>query len=182
MLDNIALTPRQKQVICGTILGGSSIIRPKKGRNCYLSMRCKNPEWLEHKARELQTLASFAPFTREKTFRWHSMCYPVFEEYKNEFYKEQNRFLSLESLNPLQDIGLGVWYGDAGRIKQNKIIMNTHVWGEKGSEVIVEYFSLLGYTPELFCERNCYRVRLDEKSSRHFFSLISHHLPDFLHK
>lgn len=179
MLVNPIITLRQRQVIRGTILGGSSIVKPKKGRNCYLSMRCKNASWIEFKSRELNNLASFAPFTKEKTFRWHSMCYPVFEEYRKEFYKKKGeRFLALESLDPLQDIGLAIWFADCGRVKNDRIILNTHIWQEAGTKVIAEYFSLLGYTADIFMERNCLRVRLDQKSSQSFLRLVTHHLPN----
>jgi hypothetical protein len=85
------LSNRQKQVIMGTILGGSSIVRPANGKNCYLSMRGKSERWLKFKAEELSSLASWKPFTVETTNRWHSMCYPIFNDYFQMFYVEKQR-------------------------------------------------------------------------------------------
>lgn len=180
LIFNPPTTPRQEQIIRGTILGGSSIIKPKKGRNCYLSMRSTNAKWIEYKAREMVNLTSPAPFTLENTFRWHSMCYPIFSDFREEFYDENNRILKLESLDPLQDIGLGVWYVDRGEIEKGSIIMNTHVWGEKGTKVVVKYFKLLGYKSEIVQENKYWRVKIDQESSRKFLALTSPQLPEFI--
>ena len=44
----------QKQILYGTILGGSSIVNPTYGRNCYLAMRDNNLNWLSYKINELK--------------------------------------------------------------------------------------------------------------------------------
>ena len=98
------MSNRQRQVIMGTILGGSSIIFPKHGRTCYLSMRDKRRNWLEYKAVELGSLSSSSPFTVEKTHRWHSKCYPLFREFYEMFYKKGSRFLHIDTLSALSDI------------------------------------------------------------------------------
>ena len=43
------LNSYQKQILLGTILGGSSIIKPERGKNCYLAMRDYDQEWLSYK-------------------------------------------------------------------------------------------------------------------------------------
>lgn len=175
---NPIVSARSRQVIRGTILGGSSIVKPTKGRNSYLAMRCKNPLWLEFKARELTVFASSAPFTQEKTYRWHSMCYPLFEQFRQEFYVDGKRCLQLKSLDPLQDIGLGIWFRDCAHVKNKKVVFNTHIWAEEGTQIISEYFSLLGYRPVIFRERKCFRIKLDDDSSQEFLKLVLPHLPD----
>jgi hypothetical protein len=174
------ITNRQRDFIIGTILGGSSIVRPPKGKNCYLSMRSRNLNWLRYKATELENLASEAPVTSEKTNRWHSMCYPIFNEFRDMFYEAEERKLTIEQLNPLRDIALSVWYLDCGKNIRGKTVMNTHVWGESGTQAIQEYFGCLGYNSEIFKERNNLRIRLNPDSSEEFMRLISGHFPAFL--
>ena len=36
-------------VLIGTILGGSSLAKPPRGKNYYLSMRSQNKQWLQYK-------------------------------------------------------------------------------------------------------------------------------------
>ena len=69
------------QTIAGAILGGSSLVKPKHGKHHYLSMRGKDAEWLEFKTNILTNFASQEPFTKEKTNRWHSLCFPVFDQF-----------------------------------------------------------------------------------------------------
>ncbi|RDJ35550.1 MAG: hypothetical protein DWQ19_12090 [Crenarchaeota archaeon] len=176
---NPMVAKRQLQIIKGTILGGSSLVKPTKGRNCYLSMRGKNAKWIDYKASELSVYSSLAPFTLEKTNRWHSLCYPIFSEMREMFYDGKKRCLNPNALDDLQDIAFMIWYGDAGHYKNNSIILNTNIWGKKGTEVIGEYFNLLNYNCIIFKNRESYRIRLDEDSSLDLLKKISPHFPHF---
>lgn len=172
---NPPITKRQEQIIIGTILGGSSIIRSGKGS--YLSMRDKNGKWLDYKAQELAVLAAPKPFTLEKTNRWHSLCYPIFTDMKKRFYNAQHqRALKLESLELLSDMALTVWFLDAGYIvNKNQVVLKTHIWGEKGTKTIMKYFNLLEYEPKLQIDRHYYRIMLNKK----FLELIEPVIPIF---
>jgi hypothetical protein len=174
------ITIRQRQVIIGTILGGSSIIKPKNGRNCYLSMRDKHSEWLEWKALQLDSVSSYTPFTLEKTNRWHSFCLEQFNEYQEKFYKSGKRVLKLKELELLWDVALATWYGDCGKIKDNRVIINTNIWGEKGTKTFVKYFTLIDYHAEIIIERGHYRLQLQEDASYRFLKLIAPQLPNFM--
>ena len=171
------LTNRQDDFIKCTILGGSSVVKPSKGKNCYLSMRNKNLEWLRYKATELQNLASSSPITTEKTNRWHSTCYPTFNKYRQMFYLGKNRCLKLNNLELLRDITLAIWYGDCGHFERNRVVMNTNIWKEDGTNVIAEYFGLLDYKITIFKERGSFRIKLDKESSSEFIRLVAPQLP-----
>ena len=176
------LFDRQINFIKGTILGGSSIVKPSKGKNCYLSMRHKNADWLRFKATELQNLASDSPITTEKTNRWHSICYPVFNTFRDMFYMGNERQLDIDNLSLLTDVTLAIWYGDCGHYRKNQVVMNTHIWGESGTKTILEYFGYLNYNPCILTERGSLRIKLDEDSSEKFMRLISPHIPHFFYK
>ena len=171
------VTSRQRDFIIGTILGGSSVVKPSKGKNCYLSMRSRNFDWLRFKATELSSLASGSPITKEKTNRWHSMCYPCFNEFRDIFYAKGKRRLDIENLSLLRDVTLAIWYGDCGHFKKETVVMNTHIWGKKGTATVKEYFGYLGYAPVVFRERGSLRVQLDKKASQDFLRIISPHMP-----
>lgn len=165
-----------EQIVLGTILGGSSIVRPKRGKHCYLSMRDKRGKWLEWKAFQLAHYASPKPFTIERTNRWHSLCHPDFDAFKSMFYNEQKRVLNIENLN-FWDLGLAVWFGDCGRFENGKIVINTHIWGMEGSETLVKYFDLCGWRAKIFKDRCYFRIRLDRESSVRFLKTINYLLP-----
>jgi hypothetical protein len=174
---NPKITQRQRAFVIGTILGGSSIVKPTRGKNCYLSMRSRDIQWLRYKATELQSLASNNPITVEKTNRWHSICYPLFNEFRDMFYDKGRRSLNLNNLSLLRDITLAIWFGDCGIRVHDSVVINTHIWNEEGTKIISEYFGYLGYESEIVKQRDNYRVRLDKKSSMDFFKIVAPHLP-----
>lgn len=177
-VQNPTISKRQEQIIIGTILGGSSIIKPPKGKHCYLSMRGKDAKWLQFKACHLQSLSSAEPFTIEKTNRWHSCCYPVFDDMRKSFYdKKGNRKLDLNILSTLWDVGLAVWFADAAKRKKDGLILNTHIWGLKNSKTVVQYFKLIDWEAKIVYERGRVRIQIDEKSSREVMKTIGHELP-----
>ena len=173
---------RELQVLAGTILGGSSIVKPNRGRNCYLSMRSKDTLWLKWKATELEKFASVDPFTEDKngTMRWHSLCYPIFNDFRDDFYNDKDKILKLENIEGLVDIGLMTWWCDTGKIKDERAIFNTHIWGEEGSHVVSKYFELLDWESEVYRERKSFRVRLSKDSTKKLFSVIQPHMPHFM--
>lgn len=174
---NPKITHAQHSLITGTILGGSSIIKPKKGKNCYLSMRDKDLSWLKFKADQISELSSHSPMTIEKTNRWHSVCYPVFNDYRESFYKDGKRRLEQDSLNLLHDSGIAIWFGDAGKCRGGRAVFNTNIWGKRGVELIIEYFDSLDWKCETFMERGNYRVRLDADSTDEMLKMCAPYLP-----
>lgn len=181
--DNPQVNDWQRQIIIGTILGGSSIVKPKGGRNCYLFMRSANRNWLNYKAKELFSLGSQRPFTQEgNTIRWHSNCYPIFTEYHNLFYINDKKSVKMEVLDILRDIGLAIWYGDAGKLEKDKVVLNTNKFGEEGNEIIANYFeqAQIGKTIPTKERKYC-RLVFTKEATHNFLVLVADRLPDFLH-
>jgi len=174
---NPEISDLQKQYILGTILGGSSLIKSEKSKTAYLSMRCIKGKWLEHKSFELSNLSSDKPFTIEKTNRWHSLCYPIFNEYRKNFYSNGKRVIDIEYISSLKDVGFAVWYGDCGKLKNKNIILNTNIWGEEGTENIKKYFNYAYFDSEIIKERGRFRLKLGIDSSKEFLELIKPQLP-----
>lgn len=182
--ENPDISDWHKQIIVGTVLGGSSLVKPKKGRNCYLFMRSAQKDWLKYKAQELDNLASQRPFTQEgNTLRWHSNCYPVFTEYYNMFYTSEKKTVSMQILDSLRDIGLSVWYGDCGKIKNGIITFNTNKFGEEGTNIISQYFSEAGIgETKVVRERKYIRLMFTPEASERFLLIVANRIPDFMHE
>lgn len=182
--SNPEISDWHKQVIVGTVLGGSSLVKPKMGRNCYLFMRSANKDWLNYKARELMYLSSQRPFTQEgNTLRWHSNCYPVFTEYYSNFYIDNKKVVKMEMLDNLRDIGLSIWYGDCGKLKKNRVFLNTNKFGESGTETIMQYFNEAGIgETKIVKERKYIRLGFSEAASEQFLLVVAEKLPEFMRK
>jgi hypothetical protein len=170
------ITKQEYQMILGTIMGGSSIVLPKNGNHCYLSMRDNNIQWLNFKASQLSNFSSEKSILKETTNRWHSKSNVIFDKFKKNFYTNNQRLLHIDNLN-FWDFGLAIWFGDAGKLQNGNVILNTHIWGDKGSNIIAKYFNLCQWNAHVFKDRKYYRVCLSRESSIHFINLIAPHLP-----
>lgn len=177
------ITDWQKQIIIGTVLGGSSIVKPAKGRNCYLVMRSSNHSWLNFKSQELKNLASQYPFTKEDpTLRWHSNCYPMFNDLHALFYVKNKKTVTMEILDQLRDIGLAIWLGDAGKIHAGAVSINTHKFGKQDSTLISRYFNEVGIENVLTQKRGSHRIKMTTKGTYKFLMITEQYLPDFMLK
>lgn len=169
-VDLFDITEKQRQVIYGTILGGSSIVKPKKGRNAYLSMRGGDLKWIKIKSQELLEFLPQNPlFEFNNYFRWHSICSPVFNEFYDLFYLNGEKIVREEILNSLQVIGLTVWFVDCGKIKDDKIVMNLNIKDKKNIE---RYFLDLDFKFKI-----SNKIEFDEDSSKKFMKIIGESVP-----
>ena len=182
----------QDQILIGTVLGGSSLVKPPKGKNCYLSMRNKNEKWLQYKMEGMGDYFKTPKIHKYgESYRCNSSCCPKLTELRSVLYNKNNRMVSIDVLDPMQSIGLAIWYldggGKTGRGKKN-VYINTTKFGEDGSEIVREYFDVLFHPRWGACSinrngLNRWRVLLDVGASEKFLSIIAHHLPSFmLHK
>lgn len=176
------ITDWQKNIIIGSILGGSSII--KSSKNCYFSIRSRNKLWLEYKIQELNILFEKKYLKKDKkTYRCNSKTCEVVSEFYNLLYKEKKRFICDKILHPMKDIGLAVWFldsgGKCGRNNKN-IFLNTTLLKEKGSDLVVKYFNEM----EIFCSKsstkNRIRIIFNVESSSKFIHIIKDKVPLFM--
>lgn len=176
---NPTLSDWERQVITGTVLGGSSLVRPKEGKNAYLIMRSIDKTWLEYKAQELEIFRYNNSFSKENnSFKWRSACYPIFNEFYKMFIYKKARRLSMDILDTLKDIGLAIWFGDKGTCKKGIVSLNLSIFGKKGAETTVKYFNEVGIEAELVDRK----VVFTKHGSERFIATIGEKLPDFMHK
>jgi hypothetical protein len=175
----------QDQILIGTVLGGSSLVKPPKGKNCYLSMRDKNDIWLQYK---MEAMSNY--FKDPKlhnygfSYRCNSSCCSKLTDLRNVLYKDGKRSISIEVLDPLQAVGLAIWYldggGKTGRGKKNAYLSTTK-FGKNGSEVIREYFGFCGLNSKVnISGKDRWRVLFDVKSTQKFFQITAEHFPKFM--
>lgn len=177
------ITDKQKQIIYGTILGGSSIIMPKKGKNCYLAMRDKQKNWLEYKICLLQNLFKNNEDTIKKdknTYRCYSIAYPVFNEIHKIFYYGKDKIINKDILELLTDQAWMVWFLDAGRKSRRKCYLRTHKFGEQGTEIIADYFKSLECECDIHKCRSRFEIVFTNKGTIEFLKIINPAIPPFM--
>lgn len=177
------LKDSQKQILYGTVLGGSSIIKPERGKNCYLAMRDNNNLWLQYKIEILKDFFKIDQNTIKKdknTYRCYSIAYPTFNDIYEIYYKEGIKTITHEMLEILTDDAWMTWFVDAGRKSKRKAYLRTHKFGEEGTKIIVDYFNSLDCICNMHQCRGRYEVVFSNKGAFELLSIIFPKLPQFL--
>jgi len=171
----------QRQILYGTILGGSSIIRPDRGKNCYLAMRDNNHTWLQYKVQVLQDFFKIDQNTIKQdknTFRCYSIAFPVFNDVYKTFYQDNDKIITREILEILTDEAWMTWFIDAGRKGVRKAYLRTHKFGEEGTKIIADYFNSLDCDCTTHQCRNRHEIVFSNQGAQEFLKIVGPKIPN----
>lgn len=179
------MTPNfQTQVFIGTVLGGSSLVKPPKGVNYYLSMRSQNQDWLTYKMAEMPNY--FYHFKLHKygnTYRCNSCCSDDITNLYDELYEDGKRKIKMSLLDTLTDTGIAMWFldsgGKTGRDKKNAYI-NTTKFGEDGSLIVMQYFNEIGMPCNINHDGKRLKVLFSVNGTTALLKTIAHRFPTFM--
>lgn len=174
----------QDQVLLGTILGGSSLIKPPKGVNFYLSMRSQNEDWLLYKMLEMPAYFSETNLHwYTNTYRVNSCCSERLTSFHTNMYEGSKRKITMHILDPLRDIGIAIWYLDSGsktgRDRKNAYI-NTTKFGEDGTQIVEQYFNEVGIPCRINRDDTRMKVLFTVDGTVELFRVIKPCVPKFM--
>lgn len=174
----------QDQILIGTVLGGSSLVRPPKGTNYYLSMRSQNVDWLQYKMLEMPTYFPNPKLHKYgNTFRCNSCCSEVLTDCYEKLYQGNRRVPSMEVLDLLNDTGWTAWWLDGGgltgRGKKNAYL-NTTKFGPEGTQVVCDYFNSLDVYCNVNRDKSRLKVLFTVPGTLEFFKVIGACVPSFM--
>lgn len=175
----------QSQVLIGTVLGGSSLVKPPKGINYYLSMRGQDNKWLLYKMAEM---AEFFPDPKfhqyGTTYRCNSCCNSKITEIYQQLYQDGKRNIKMETLDILTDTGIAIWFLDSGsktgRGKKNAYI-NTTKFGAEGSDIIRQYFCEIGMPCNINHDGTRLKILFSVAGTDVLMKTIAHRFPAFMY-
>lgn len=179
-LDYIANMKERRQILLGTLLGKSFIVR-LKGRNCFLTApESLDLNWLNYKANIIDSEKNV--FIKDgKRFLWRSRCGIFWNDVYKEFYKNNKKNIEMRILDELRDIGLCAWFLDKGKFKRGKLWLGTTVFGKKGNEVIARYFNEVGMPCKMQPDRNTAKIVFSKYGTKVFIDTIIGACPKFMY-
>lgn len=174
----------QDQVLIGTVLGGSTLAKPPRGSNYYLSMRSSNKDWLLYKASEMSHYFKRVEARRYgATFRVNSCCCESLTSCHAMMYDGPRRKVTMGLLDRLRDVGIAVWYldngGRTGRGRKNAYL-NTTAFGEEGTETACRYFNEVDMPCRVNRTRGRLKVLFSVAGTEALFATIAFHFPPFM--
>ena len=175
----------EHQVLIGTVLGGSSLIKPPRGKNYYLSMRNKNETWLQYKMQEMHTYFKTPALNfYSGTHRCNSSCDESLTKLRECLYEGNKRTIKMEVLDSLKDTALAIWFLDGGsktgRGRKNAYL-NTTKFGETGTKIVLQYFNEIGMSCNINRDANRLKILFTVKGTTVFLKTIAHRFPVFMH-
>lgn len=178
--SNLNLNEREYQIITGTLLGTSSVIFPKKSKNPHLLMRStkKDSIWLRCKAFELKKLSRPKSFIEDSySYRWNSMSSELLVKFYDIFYKNNEKYISVELLESLKPLSICCWFLDKGFINEYECGFKFNE-NKKSLNNILKYFDLIS----LPLKKNNHSYIFEEKNIAMFFKIIKNHIPNEIKK
>lgn len=180
------MTNRKRQIIIGTVLGGSSLIRRGNNRFHHLAMASQESLWLEYKMQELcHIFPKHSLQLDKKTYRCVSITDEELTDIHELMFRNGKRCITTDLLDSILDITLAMWYldggGKTGRNKKNAYL-NTTRFGVEGTNLIAGYFSdMLGWECSVSNMSTRSRIVFSVESTCALFKTITHLFPKFMH-
>lgn len=169
------MTSWQQQIVTGTLLGSSSLIKPKKGTNYYLTIVDKNHKWVLYKAESLNYPSNI--IKTGNRLRWRTRSLPEWHTFRENHYKDNKKIIKSEVLDTLRDIGLAIWFGDKGFWEtKHRVGLRTACYGEQ-NKLIEKYFNEVGIS----CYVSHGRIIFTRKGTLVFLKTIANCLPSFMY-
>ncbi len=180
-VPKVIFTNREKQLILGTLLGNSSIIKPKKSKNPHFQMResiSKGGTWIRCKAYELKKFSRPKSFVADSdSFRWNSVSCSCWEDIYKFCYKDGKKFVSMNWLDQLQDYALACWFMDKGALSKNSASIRISRLDEESLDNIENYFKIIGIPGEIKNFGGSKIINFKNKNQIKFMHLIGQKLP-----
>lgn len=177
----LTLTNREKQLVLGTLLGNSSIIKPKKSKTPHFQLResiSKEGKWIRCKAYELKRFSRPKSFVEDRdSYRWNSISNSCWEEFHNLCYNDGKKFISMEWLDKLQDYGIACWFIDKGEIQKNMAFIRISRLCEQSVKNIHSYFEIIGIGGEIKNYGGSKIIAFKNENFLKLMKLISHRFP-----
>lgn len=178
--QGVGLTPRQREIVIGCILGDGYLRKLPGRRDAFLEVNhsIKAKEYVDWKYRELKDFVKSPPKSRKQNkgmwkqaYRFFTRQHKEFTELWEKFYKEGKKVIPRGfTLTPLS---LAVWFMDDGsRTKKGDVYLNCQQFDFSSQRRLLHALRLLGIRARMNKDGKHYRIRIYKESLPAFFQTI----------
>jgi hypothetical protein len=185
----LLLSQQEHDLIIGSLMGDASI-RQRERNSCFRfshSIKQKNySKWKVQLLKEFN-ISEFREVKRKiKNLFIHAVdfstkTHPVFNYYRNLFYKNGRKIVTIEILNQLTPKSLAIWVCDDGSYdnKQGYTILCTNSYSLEEHNLMKHFFNeKFGLDPTIgFRDRKYYYLRFKQKDTKKLIKIIKSFIP-----
>ncbi|MBI2653129.1 hypothetical protein HYX00_06695 [Candidatus Woesearchaeota archaeon] len=184
------LKQTEHDLIIGSLLGDASI-RQRERNSCFrFTHSIKQKEYAQWKANILKEfeVSEFREVQRKVNNKYSNFIdfatktHPVFNYYRELFYKNNSKIVDKASLEHLNPRSLAVWVCDDGSFskKQEYIILCTNSFNIEEHKIMKEFFNKkFGLDPTIgFRDKKYYYLRFSKNDSKKLIEIIRPWIPD----
>jgi len=187
------LTPQQKSIIKGSLLGDASRYCASGLRSIQFAHSIKQKDYLDWKYKKLKNLATKPPITIKyyhkkhkkyyKNVRFYTVCHPEIQEINELFYSNYKKTITKNSINQIDELSLAVWYMDDGTTGWGNVLNNknkptaeicTDSYNDNEKSILQELLDKFEIKSKITPRG---RITLSTESTEILFSLIKIYIP-----
>lgn len=188
----LLLNKEEHDLIIGSLLGDASI-RQRQKNSCFrVAHTIKQKGYIDLKLNQLNAF-NISEFNERKKIinnrELHMMelstkTHPVFNYYRNLFYRNRRKVVTQEILDQLNPRALAIWICDDGSYdnRQGYIILCTNAFSLEEHQLMKKFFNeKFGLDPTIgFRDGKYYYLRFKQEDSKKFINIIKPFIPDFM--
>ncbi len=183
------LSQKEHDLIMGSLLGDSSIRRRDKYSCFRFTHSIKQKEYAEYKKDILKEfeISEFREVRRKigdnfiHAIDFATNTHPIFNYYRNLFYKNFKKTITQEIINQLTPESLAIWVCDDGSYstKQGYIILCTNAYSLEEHNLMKQFFNeKFGLKPTIgFRDGKYYYLRFKQEDSKKLIQIIKPFIP-----
>ena len=184
------ISQEEHDLIIGSLLGDASI-RQREKNSCFrVAHSIKQENYINWKLNIIKKfkISEFNKRSRIINKRMVDMIYlstnthPIFNYYRNLFYKNKRKVINKEILNQINPKSLAVWICDDGsyETKQGYIILCTNAYTLEEHNLMKEFFKeKFGLDPTIgFRDKKYYYLRFKQEDSKKLIEIIKPYIPE----
>ena len=178
-----SLTPEQKSLIIGIILGDGYLRIVPRRKNAFLEVNhsANQKDYVDWKYNILQSIVKSKPKLRNGNghriaCRFYTRCLPEITDLYKTFYREKQKVIP-EGLS-IDPIGLATWYMDDGSKCGSSIYFNTQQFSLVDQVRLQKVLEKFGIHSNLNKDKQYHRIRVISKDAIKLCNLIREYIPE----
>lgn len=186
----LLITQEEHDLIIGSLMGDASIRKREKNSCFRFSHSIRQKEYSKWKLDKLINfnISEFREVKRKirddfiQAIDFSTKTHPIFNYYRNLFYKSGRKEITKGILDQLNPISLAVWICDDGSYnnKQGYIILCTNSYTLDEHKIMKEFFKQkFGLDPTIgFRDKKYYYLRFKQEDSKRLIELVKPFIPE----